>query len=256
MRRKYVAGNWKMNLTLTEAKSLIEGITAGLPADPPIDLAVFPPFVYLAPLAAKLVGGAIRLGAQNCYCEPKGAFTGEVSPAMLIDIGCRSVIIGHSERRHVIGERDELLKRKVLAALGAGLEVIYCVGEKLDEREAGQTEAVLDRQIHEVLGPDVALDAVTIAYEPVWAIGTGRTATPDQAQQAHAYIRQEIGKLYNSNVAARLRIQYGGSVKASNARELMQKPDVDGALVGGASLKADEFLGIIQGALKTQAGDA
>ena len=255
MRRKYVAGNWKMNLTLAEAGSLIEGITAGLPADPPIDLAVFPPFVYLAPLAEKLTG-PIRLGAQNCYCEPKGAFTGEISPAMLKDVGCSSVIIGHSERRHVLHEPGELLKKKVLAALGAGLEVIYCVGEKLDEREAGRTEAVLDCQIHEVLGPDVALDAVTIAYEPVWAIGTGRTATPDQAQLAHAYIRQEIGKLYNSSVAAGLRIQYGGSVKASNAQELMGQPDVDGALVGGASLKADELLGIIQGTMKAQADGA
>jgi len=253
MRRKYVAGNWKMNLTLTEARSLIEGITAGLPADPPIDLAVFPPFVYLQPLAEMLTG-PIQLGAQNCYCEPKGAFTGEVSPVMLKDVGCSSVIIGHSECRHVFGEPNTLLKQKVLAALGAGLEVIYCVGERLDEREANRTEAVLDRQIHEVLGSDVPLDTVTLAYEPVWAIGTGKTATPDQAQQAHAYIRQEIGKLYNSTVAAGLRIQYGGSVKASNARELMAQPDVDGALVGGASLKADEFLGIIQGAMTAQAG--
>jgi triosephosphate isomerase len=247
-----VAGNWKMNLSLAEARSLIEDITAGLPANPPIDLAVFPPFVYLEPLAEMLTG-AVQLGAQNCYCEPKGAFTGEVSPLMLKDVGCSSVIIGHSERRHVLGEPGELLNKKVLAALGAGLEVIYCVGEKLDEREANRTEAVLDRQIHEVLGPRVPLDTVTIAYEPVWAIGTGRTATPDQAQQAHAYIRQEIGKLYNGVAAAGLRIQYGGSVKASNALELMAQPDVDGALVGGASLKADEFLGIIQGAMKAQA---
>jgi len=243
-----------MNLTLAEARSLIDGIAAGLPADPPIDLAVFPPFVYLASLA-KTLPGTVRLGAQNCYSEPQGAFTGEVSPTMLKDVGCTSVIIGHSERRHVLGEQNPLLKKKVLAALTAGLEVIYCVGEKLDEREAGKTEAVLDNQIHEVLGPEVSLEKLVIAYEPVWAIGTGKTATPDQAQEAHAYIRQETEKLYNSSAAARLRIQYGGSVKASNARELLSQPDVDGALVGGASLKADEFLGIIQGAMQAQAGD-
>jgi len=255
MRRKYVAGNWKMNLTLAEARSLIEGITAGLPSNPPLDLGVFPPYVYLAPLAEMLASGPIRLGAQNCYFEPKGAFTGEISTAMLTDVGCQSVIIGHSERRHVLGEPGDLLKKKVVAALEAGLEVIYCVGEKLEAREAGKTEAVLDTQIHEVLGPDVSLDRVVIAYEPVWAIGTGKTATPDQAQDAHAYIRQEIGKLYNSQAASELRIQYGGSVKASNAQELMSQSDVDGALVGGASLKADEFLGIIQGAMAAQAGE-
>ena len=249
MRRFYVAGNWKMNLSLTEARSLIEGIKAGLPKDLPVDLAVFPPFVLLAPLADVLEDLPIGLGGQNCYFEPKGAFTGEVAPQMLLDVGCSSVIIGHSERRHVIGETGDMLKKKVVAALSAGLEVIYCIGETLDEREAGQTEAVLHRQIHEVLGADVSLDSVTVAYEPVWAIGTGKTATPDQAQEAHAFVRQEIGKLYNGQIADRLRIQYGGSVKASNARELMSQQDVDGALVGGASLKADEFLGIIEGTI-------
>jgi triosephosphate isomerase len=210
-----------------------------------VDLAVFPPFVLLAPLAEGLKGVPIGLGGQNCYFEPKGAFTGEIAPQMLLDVGCNSVIIGHSERRHVIGETGELLKKKVAAALGAGLEVIYCIGETLEEREAGQTEAVLDRQLREVL-----------AYEPVWAIGTGKTATPAQAQEAHGFVRQEIAKLYNSQIADRLRIQYGGSVKASNARELMSQPDVDGALVGGASLKVDEFLGIIEGAMAaTQGGD-
>ncbi len=248
MRRKYVAGNWKMNLTLAEAKALIDGLEAGLPANVPVDVAVFPPFVLLHPLAAVL-GGPIQLGAQNCHFESSGAFTGEIAPQMLLDVGCSSVIIGHSERRHIFGETEELLKKKVLAALKAGLKVIYCVGEKLDEREAGQTEKVLHRQIHQVLGADVPLDTVTIAYEPVWAIGTGKTASPQQAQDAHAYIRGEIGRLYNSQAAAGVRIQYGGSVKASNARELMGQPDVDGALVGGASLKAEEFLGIIKGAM-------
>ncbi len=253
MRRKYVAGNWKMNLTLSEGKALIEGVLAGLPGDCAVDLAVFPPFVYVHPLLGFLKG-KLEIGAQNCYFEPSGAFTGEVSPVMLRDVGCHSVIIGHSERRHILGETNGVLKKKVVAALEAGLKVIYCVGEKLDEREAGRTEAVLHGQIHEVLGPDVSLERVTIAYEPVWAIGTGKTATGAQAQEAHAYIRREIGKLYGPGVAESLRIQYGGSVKASNARELMSQPDVDGALVGGASLKADEFVGIIKGAMAAQSG--
>ncbi len=249
MRRLYVAGNWKMNLNLAQARALLEDIQARLPEDPPVDLAVFPPFVLLQPLAHMLKRLPIGLGAQNCHFEPKGAFTGEISPLMLKDAGCDSVIIGHSERRHVFGEPGDLLKKKVEAALGAGLKVIYCVGETLTEREAGQTEPVLTRQVHEVLGAEVSLDRVTIAYEPVWAIGTGRTATPEQAQSAQAFVRQEIKKLYNSEVGDRVRIQYGGSVKAANARELMSRPDVDGALVGGASLKADEFVGIIEGAI-------
>ncbi len=248
MRRKYVAGNWKMNLTLAEARALVEGIRAGLPAAGAVDVAIFPPFVLLFPMAKAVAGSPIEFGGQNCHFEASGAFTGEVSPQMLVDTGAHSVIIGHSERRHVFGEKGDMLKKKVVAAQRAGLKVIYCVGETLDEREAGQTEAVLERQLGEVLGPDVDPDRLTVAYEPVWAIGTGRTATPDQAQSAHAFCRQRIGGLYNSGVAGRMRIQYGGSVKAANARELMSQPDVDGALVGGASLKADEFLGIIQGA--------
>ncbi|HSW46517.1 MAG TPA: triose-phosphate isomerase [Phycisphaerae bacterium] len=253
MRRKYVAGNWKMNLTLSEAKALVEGLLAGLPGDCPADLAVFPSFVYVQALKP-LLKGRMEIGAQNCYFENSGAFTGEVSPAMLKDVGCDSVIIGHSERRHVLGETNAMLKKKVVAALKAGLKVIYCVGEKLDEREANRTEAVLHGQIHEVLGPDVSLENVTLAYEPVWAIGTGKTATPTQAQEAHAYIRKEIARLYGPAAAEALRIQYGGSVKASNSQELMAQADVDGALVGGASLKADEFLGIIKGAIAAQAG--
>lgn len=253
MRRKYVAGNWKMNLTLAESRELIEQIKAGLPEAPSVDVAVFPSFVLLFPMAKALAGSPITFGAQNCYFEPSGAFTGEISPQMIVDAGARSVIIGHSERRHILGETGEMLRKKVSAALAAGLDVIYCVGEQLEEREAGQTEAVLKRQVQEVLGAEVPLDRVTIAYEPVWAIGTGRTATPDQAQAAHALIREEIGRLYNSQVAAGLRIQYGGSVKASNAGELMGQADVDGALVGGASLKADEFLGIIKAAQEARA---
>lgn len=248
MRRKFVAGNWKMNLNVAGAKALAEGLKAKIPPTIPVDLAVFPPFTMLSAVGEALKGSAIKLGAQNCYFEPEGAFTGEVAPGMLVDVGCELVLIGHSERRHILGETNPMLKKKIVAALAAGLKVIYCVGEKLDERDAGRTEAVLYQQIHEVLGPDVDLANVVIAYEPVWAIGTGKTATPDQAQEAHAYIRREIGKLYNNQAAQTLRIQYGGSVKASNAKELMNQPDVDGALVGGASLKVDEFVGIIEGA--------
>lgn len=248
MRRKFVAGNWKMNLNVAKARALVEGLKAKIAPGVSVDLAVFPPFTMLSAVSEALKGSVIKLGAQNCYFEAEGAFTGEVAPGMLVDVGCELVLIGHSERRHILGETNAMLKKKIVAALAAGLKVIYCVGEKLDEREAGRTEAVLYQQIHEVLGPDISLSSVVIAYEPVWAIGTGRTATPDQAQEAHAYIRREIGKLYNDKAAETLRIQYGGSVKASNARELMSQPDVDGALVGGASLKVEEFVGIIEGA--------
>jgi triosephosphate isomerase len=249
MRKKYVAGNWKMNLTLGEANELVDGILQGMPDNANLDVGFFPPFVMLKPLADKLAGKSVVLGAQNCYFEPKGAFTGEISPYMIKDTGAQAVIIGHSERRHVFGETNDLLKKKVNAALEAGLDVIYCVGEKLEEREANKTETVLNEQLTEVLGGEISLDKITIAYEPVWAIGTGKTATPDQAQDAHAYIRQEIEKLYNSQTAQSVRIQYGGSVKSANAKDLMSQADVDGALVGGASLKVQEFIGIIEGAL-------
>ncbi|MCL2329828.1 MAG: triose-phosphate isomerase [Phycisphaerae bacterium] len=254
MRKFYVAGNWKMNLNLAEAKALVDGLKQGLPAgwQSKVDVAVCPPAYMLAPLAAQLKGSNIGLGAQNCYFEPKGAFTGEISPQMLLDAGCDSVIIAHSERRQYFGEAGDLLKKKVQAALAAGLKVIYCIGETLAEREAGKTEAVISKHLREVCGPDLSLDNVTIAYEPVWAIGTGKTATPAQAQEAHAFCRSEIAKIYNTNVAAKVRIQYGGSVKADNACELMGQPDVDGALVGGASLKAADFIGIIKGAMEAR----
>ncbi len=249
MRTFYVAGNWKMNLNLAEASALIEGLKAGLPGGAAIDVAIFPPAYMLVPLAKGLTGSRIGLGAQNCHFEAKGAFTGELSPQMLLDAGCDSVIIGHSERRQYFGEAGELLKKKVASALKAGLKVIFCIGETLEEREAGKTEAVLSRQIKDVLGADVSLANVTVAYEPVWAIGTGRTASPAQAQEAHAFVRGQIRELYGAAAADAIRIQYGGSVKADNARELMSQADVDGALVGGASLKAADFLGIINGAL-------
>jgi triosephosphate isomerase (TIM) len=249
MRKSYVAGNWKMNLTLPEARTLLEGLKAGLPSDLPIDVAVFPGYTLLFPIAKAVAGTPIRFGAQNCHFEAAGAFTGEVSPQQVKDTGAVSVIIGHSERRHVFGEKGDILKKKVLAARAMGLEVIFCIGESLEEREDRRTESVLTRQLEEVLGPEVSLQGIVLAYEPVWAIGTGRTASPAQAQEAHAFIRQEIKRLYNSQAAEALRIQYGGSVKAENARELMANADVDGLLVGGASLKANEFLGIILGTI-------
>ncbi len=253
MRRKYVAGNWKMNLDLAGGRALVAAIRAGLKTPSPVDVAVCPPFYMLTAIAAELKGSPIGLGAQNCHFESSGAYTGEIAPPMLRDAGCDSVIIGHSERRHIFGETGDLLRKKVAAALACGLKVIYCIGETIEEREAGRTEAVLATQLEEVLGGGVSLEHVTIAYEPVWAIGTGRTATPDMAQAAHAFCRERIARLCGPAAAAAVRIQYGGSVKASNARELMSQPDVDGALVGGASLKADEFLGIIQGAIQAGA---
>ena len=247
-RRLFIAGNWKMNTDLAEGVALAKGLAEALGAVDEVDLGVAPPFVYLAAVAEALQGTRIAVGGQNVSCEDKGAFTGETSCAMLKDVGCSFVIIGHSERRHVIGETDELINRKVLKALSDGLHVILAVGELLEQREAGQTFEVVDRQVRMGLeGVSAAAMAnVTVAYEPVWAIGTGKTASPDQAQEVHAAIRGLLGKLYNDDVAAATRIQYGGSVKPSNAGELLALPDVDGALVGGASLKADDFSGIVQ----------
>jgi triosephosphate isomerase len=213
-------------------------------------VAVCPPFPYLAAVAEVLRGSAVGLGAQNLYPEKEGAFTGEVSPTMLVDVGCRYVIIGHSERRHKLGETDAFINRKVKAALAAGLTAILCVGETLAEREANRTQAVLDTQLTADLDGLTAGDLarVVIAYEPVWAIGTGRNATPDQAQAAHAFVRRRVGQLCGAVAAQGLVIQYGGSVKPDNAALLLSQPDVDGALVGGASLNADQFLAIVRAA--------
>jgi len=251
MRKKFVAGNWKMYTTAAGARQLATAVVQGLGNENRVTVAVCPPFPYLAAVADAVRGRKVALGAQNLYPEKEGAFTGEVSPAMLLDLGCRYVILGHSERRHVLGERDEFINRKVHAALAAGLQVIFCVGEKLEERDTGSTNAVLNTQVTAGLA-GLAADAmknVVVAYEPVWAIGTGRTATPEQAQEAHAFIRGRVGQLFGDAVAAALVIQYGGSVKPDNAAALMQQPDVDGALVGGASLKADQFLAIVRAAI-------
>ena len=247
-RKLFIAGNWKMNTSAAEAGSLAKALAEKIGSIDQVDLAVCPPFVYLPAVKAALAGSRIELGAQNMYYEDNGAYTGETSGAMLKDVGCRYVILGHSERRHVIGETDGIINRKILKALADGLEVIFCVGELLEEREAGSTIQVVRRQVQVGMeGVDkAAAQRVTIAYEPVWAIGTGKTATPDQAQEVHAMIRKLLGELYDSALAERLRIQYGGSVKPANAAELLSQPDIDGALVGGASLKADDFTAIVK----------
>ena len=249
MRPKFIAGNWKMYTSLAAAKELAAAVAKGLTADANIRVAVCPPAVWLTEVAGVLKGTSVALGGQNCHFEKEGAFTGEVAPAMLLEAGCRYVILGHSERRHGFGENDDLLNKKAKAALTAGLQVIFCIGELLAEREANQTESVLGRQLTAGLAGLSAeqMANIVIAYEPVWAIGTGKVASPEQAQAAHAFVRGKIGTLFGENVAAAVLIQYGGSVKPDNAATLLNLPDVDGALVGGASLKADSFLAIIAG---------
>jgi triosephosphate isomerase len=217
---------------------------------PNVDLLVCPPSVYLSPVAEAVKGTKLAVGGQNMYHEASGAFTGEVSAAMLLDVGAKYVILGHSERRHIFKESDADVNKKTLAALAAGLTPIVCVGELLEEREAGKTAAVIKSQFTGSLAGVTAeqIEKSVIAYEPVWAIGTGKVATPEQAEEVHADLRTLLAKQYNESVAAKVRILYGGSVKASNASELLGQPNIDGALVGGASLKVDEFLGIAKGA--------
>ena len=256
MRRLLIAGNWKMNLDRAAAVALAKEVTAQAAAAPQVDVAVCPPSVYLDAVGGVVRGSRVALGAQNMYHEASGAFTGEVSAAMLVDLGCRYVILGHSERRHVLGETDKQINLKVRAALAAGLVPIVCVGELLDEREKGQTAAVIGNQfigsLAELTADDIA--RTVIAYEPVWAIGTGKVATPEQAQDVHKDLRKLIQAQYNAEIAQQVRIQYGGSVKASNAAELLSQPDIDGALVGGASLKASDFMGIVAAGEQVSAG--
>lgn len=245
MRRVLVAGNWKLNGTRASNAGLVAAIRRGLPVAPPGDALVCPPFVYLGDVAAALQGTSILLGAQNVAAESVGAYTGEVSAAMLADVGCTHVIVGHSERRALYGETNEVVARKFAAARAAGLVPILCVGETLGERQAEETERVIGAQLEAVLdcaGVEQFAGAV-VAYEPVWAIGTGHTATPAQAQAVHAFIRGLVGRR-SARIAAGLRILYGGSVKGSNAAALFAMPDIDGGLVGGASLDADDFLKI------------
>ncbi|MGF1612536.1 MAG: triose-phosphate isomerase [Gammaproteobacteria bacterium] len=249
MRQPLVAGNWKMNGTHESAQPLVEGIMSGMGGVSRAEVAVCPPFVYLEFVGAAIRGTRIALGAQNVSKEDMGAFTGEIAAPMLKDLGCRYVIVGHSERRTLYGEDDRLVAEKYVRARKEGLTPILCVGELLEEREAGDTEKVVVRQLDAVIdlaGVASLADSV-IAYEPVWAIGTGRTATPEQAQEVHGFIRQRIAA-QSQESAERVRILYGGSVNAKNAAELFKMTDIDGGLIGGASLKAADFLTICQAA--------
>jgi triosephosphate isomerase len=249
MRRPIVAGNWKMHLLREEAAALIRQLRSACEGDT-VEVLVCPAFTALSAAAEALRGSRIGLGAQNLHWEPQGAFTGEVSGRMLADAGCTHVIIGHSERRTHFGETDETVRRKLAAARTHKLQLIVCIGETLAQRDAGQTFDILKRQLEGALGDQRPGDAgaLILAYEPVWAIGTGRNATPEQAQEAHAYIRGWMRQRFGAEAAGTVRIQYGGSVTAVNAAALLQQPDVDGALVGGASLKADSFAAIVKAA--------
>ena len=246
MRRFLVAGNWKMNTVRQSATALAGELAAVAATDEPgVEVLVCPPYPYLLPVGDVLRGSAVRLGAQDVYFESPGAFTGEVAVEMLRDVGCQYVLIGHSERRAILGETDAVINRKVRAAIVGGLTVVLCVGEQLSERQAGETEAVLDRQMEGAFAgiSDSEASGIVIAYEPVWAIGTGLTPTVADVAEAHGFIRKRLAARHAA-AAGGVRILYGGSVKPSNAKELMAVADVDGALVGGASLLATDFLGI------------
>ena len=252
-RKVIIAGNWKMNKTGAEGKALVEALLKEVaPFDPAeVDIVVCPPFTTLAAVRPLLEGTKVKLGAQNVHWEDHGAFTGEVSAAMLKEAGVEYVIIGHSERRQYFGETDETVNKRLQAALKAGLKPIVCIGESLAEREGGKTEEVLRRQVRGgFAGLDAAaMEKTVVAYEPVWAIGTGRTATPAMAEETHAFIRSELAAMFGAECAAAVRIQYGGSMKPANARELLSMPDIDGGLIGGAALKADSFIAIAKAAI-------
>ena len=252
MRKPIIAGNWKCHLTSPEAVALVQQVRKPLDGLEEVEIVVCPPYTSLSAVKNQLASSSMVLGAQDLFWEPQGAFTGEVSAPMLADAGCRYVIVGHSERRRYFGETDETVHRKLLAALAHGLTAIVCIGETLEEREQGKTFDVLTRQIGGALSGDAAQDIarLVLAYEPVWAIGTGRNATPEQVQEAHRFIRERLATLFGTQPAQAVRIQYGGSVTAENARRLLSQPDVDGALVGGASLNADSFVAIVKAAIQ------
>ncbi|NUM53314.1 MAG: triose-phosphate isomerase [Candidatus Hydrogenedentes bacterium] len=250
-RKPLIAGNWKLNHLMAAAvdtASALKGLVAGVDG---AEIVICPVFTVLQAVGKAIAGSNVELGGQNCYTKESGAFTGEVSPQMLKDVGCAWVIIGHSERRQYFGETDALLNEKVKFARASGLKVMFCIGETLEERNGGSMNAVLERQVSK--GLDGLLEAdfagLAIAYEPVWAIGTGVVASPEQAQEAHAFVRGLVRKQFSAAIADAVRIQYGGSVKPDNAAELMAKPDVDGFLVGGAALKADSFAAIVKAAV-------
>jgi len=250
MRKFLIAGNWKMHNTAAEAEALLAGLVAQTQDTSDVDIAVFPPSIYLELTRRLLKSTPIQWGGQNMSWAEKGAFTGEIASAMLRDLGSTMVILGHSERRHVFGESDAQIRQKIDLALKDGLTPVICVGEKLEEREAGETEAVILGQIESALNglSPQDLKRVILAYEPVWAIGTGKTATPEQAQEVHFTVRRWLETKFDKQTADALRILYGGSVKPANAQGLLSQPDIDGALVGGACLKADDFSAIIHAA--------
>jgi triosephosphate isomerase len=245
MRVPMIAGNWKMNTTVSEAVELVSKMRHGLDEIANVDKVICPPFISLAAVRELIKGSSIKLGAQNLYFEEKGAYTGEISPLMLAEL-CEFVIIGHSERRQYFKETREIVNKKVRAALRVKLKPILCIGESLEENEAGRTEAVIAEQLRSSLAGIDFVDGLIIAYEPIWAIGTGRAATGEQANETIGFIRRNIAKLYNKDIAQEMRILYGGSVTADNAAEFVNQPEIDGALVGGASLKADQFLSIVK----------
>jgi len=247
-RLPFIAGNWKMNKTVREAVDLVRELKAAISGVKGVEVAVAPPFTALYAVHEELEGSPICLAAQNLFWEEKGAFTGEVSPVMLKEVGCLYIIIGHSERRQFFGETDETVNRRIKAALAQSLKVIFCIGETLKEREEGKTFSVMERQMEgglKGLG-DQEMRNIVIAYEPVWAIGTGKTATPEQAEEAHRFIRGKLERIYSREVSEGIRIQYGGSVTPENVKGLMNQPNIDGALVGGASLKAESFSKIVR----------
>jgi len=246
MRKPLIAGNWKMYKTTADARALVKGLRSQLDAVVDREVVVCPPFTALAAVAGELRGSPIALGGQNVYWEKQGAFTGEISAAMLVDAGCRYVIVGHSERRQFFGETDETVNKRAQAAIAAGLVPIVCVGETLQERETNATFSVIDQQLAGGFRGYSAGQPLVIAYEPVWAIGTGKTATPAQAQDAHSYIRQSFAKRFGDAAAQAVQILYGGSVKPENMSSLMAQPDIDGGLVGGASLEMESFSKIVR----------
>ena len=245
MRVPMIAGNWKMNTTLSEAKKLVGEMRPGLDEIDNVDQVICPPFISLSAVKELIRNSSIKLGAQNLYFEEKGAYTGEISPLMLADL-CEFVIIGHSERRQYFNETGEIINKKIQAALKVGLKPILCVGEKLDENEAGKTEQVVTGQLKSSLAGINYTASLVIAYEPIWAIGTGKAATSQQANETIGLIRRNVSGLYGKEAAREMRLLYGGSVNDANATELMKQPEIDGALVGGASLKADQFLSIVR----------
>jgi triosephosphate isomerase len=248
MRIPVIAGNWKLFKKTAEALQLVQDLSPLVKDVHTVEIVIAPSFTVLGPVRSLLFDSPIAVAGQDCFWEEEGAYTGEVSPGMLVDAGCSHVIIGHSERRQLFGETDEKVNKKIGAAIRAGLNVLFCIGETLQEREAGETFRVLEKQIRIGL-ENISVEDISkviIAYEPVWAIGTGRTATDEQAQESHAFIRQLVTDLYSPDIAEALRILYGGSVKPDNISKLMAQPDVDGALVGGASLTAESFASIVR----------